>query len=258
MELNVLAVGDVVSPAGLDFLERRLPALKKRYGVGFCAVNGENASMVGLRPAQAERMLDAGADVITLGNHTWNRREIVPYLDECPRILRPANFAPQLPGRGWGVFDTAAGPVAVVNLIGRCSMPFGPDNPFLLVEKLAGELAARALLVDFHAEATSEKLAMGFHLDGRAAAVWGTHTHVPTADCRVLPRGTGYITDLGMTGPAVSVLGVRPEQSITTFRGGLTGRFEAAPGPCKLEGALFRVDTETGLCTHAERIDICD
>ncbi len=256
MYLNVLAVGDVVAPSGLEFLEARLPRLKKLHNAGFCVVNGENASMVGIKPNQAERIFNAGADAVTLGNHTWNRREIGPYLAETPALLRPANFAPQLPGRGFGVFDTPAGPVTVLNLIGRCQMPFGPDNPFLLAERVAAGKKTKVLLVDFHAEATSEKLAMGYLLDGRASAVWGTHTHVPTADCRVLPGGTGYVTDLGMTGPAVSVLGVRCEQSIANFRGDLTSRFEAAPGPCKLEGALFRVDMETGLCTHAERIDI--
>ena len=258
MELNVLAVGDVVSEAGLTCLEERLPGLKKRYKIDFCAVNGENAMMVGLKPQQADRMLDAGADVITLGNHTWNRREIIPYLKESSRILRPANFPPQLPGRGWGIYETPAGPVGVINLIGRCGMNFGPDNPFLLAERLSGELRGMPVLVDMHAEATSEKLAMGFLLDGRAAAVWGTHTHVPTADCRILPKGTGYITDLGMTGPAVSILGVRPEQSVASFRGDLTSRYEAAPGPCKLEGAVFRIDMETGLCVHAERVEEYD
>ncbi len=256
MELNVLAIGDVVAPAGLAYLEERLPGLLREHDVGFCVVNGENAMMVGLKPSQAEAMLNAGADVITLGNHTWRHREIIPYLKDQPRILRPANFAPQLPGRGWGVYDSPAGPVMVLNLIGRCAMPFGPDNPFLLAERLCNERRGRALLIDFHAEATSEKLAMGFLLDGRAGAVWGTHTHVPTADCQILPKGTGYITDLGMTGPAVSVLGVKPEQSIANFRCDLTSRYEAAPGPCKLEGALFRIDMETGSCTYCERISV--
>lgn len=258
MELSVLAVGDVVAPAGLEYLGAHLRALRKMHGVDFCVVNGENASMVGLTPAQADAMFDAGADVVTLGNHTWNRRDIVPYLNDCNYILRPANYAPQAPGRGWGVFETKAGPLAVVNLIGRCNMPFGPDNPFLLMEKLFKTMEASLTLVDFHAEATSEKLAMGHFLDGRAGAVWGTHTHVPTADCQILPKGTGYVTDLGMTGPSCSVLGVRPEQSIANFRGDLTSRFEAAPGPCKLEGCLFVVDAATGRCHHAERVDIHD
>ncbi len=258
MELRILAVGDVVSPAGLTYLGKHLRSLKKLHGVDFTVVNGENASMVGLTPAQADEILDAGADVITLGNHTWNRREIIPFLNDCRYILRPANFAPQQPGRGWGIYDTKAGPVAVVNLIGRCDMPFGPDNPFLLMERFLKNNQAKAVVVDFHAEATSEKLAMGYMLDGRVSAVWGTHTHVPTADCQILPKGTGYVTDLGMTGPARSVLGVKPEQSIAGFRGDLTSRFEPAPGPCKLEGALFTVDMATGLCVDAKRVDICD
>ena len=146
MELRVLAVGDVVGVSGLKHLEKHLRSVKRLYGVDFCVVNGENASVVGLTPQQADAMLDAGADVITLGNHTWNRREICPYLDDSPYILRPANFQPSLPGRGWGVFETKAGPVAVANLIGRCSMDFSPDNPFRVVDKTQG----RGGSSDFH------------------------------------------------------------------------------------------------------------
>lgn len=258
MELRLLAVGDVVAPAGLDYLRTRLRKLKQAYQVDFCVVNGENASMIGITPSQAEDIFAAGADVITLGNHTWNRREILSYLDECPYILRPANFAPQLPGRGIGIFETKAGPLAVMNLIGRCAMDFGPDNPFLQVESLLRQADCRLICLDFHAEATSEKLAMGYALDGRISALWGTHTHVPTADAQVLPKGTGYVTDLGMTGPARGVLGIRPEQSAALFRGDLTSRFEPAPGPCKLEAVLFTLDAQTGLCRSAERVDCHD
>ena len=254
MELRVLAVGDVCWSAGLQLLERELRRLRRAHGIDFCVVNGENASGVGITPQQAERMLDAGADVITLGNHSYNRREIADYLDETPFILRPANDSPLYPGKGVGVYDTKAGPVTVVSLIGRCGMAFGPDNPFLLAERLLQEIDTKLILVDFHAEATSEKLALGYHLDGKVSALWGTHTHVPTADDQVLPRGTGYVTDLGMTGPIRSVLGVRIEQSIATFRGGLNSRYETAPGPCKLEGVLFTLDTGTGRCLHTERI----
>lgn len=254
MELRVLAVGDVCGSAGLQLLERELRRLRRAHGIDFCVVNGENASGVGITPQQAERMLDAGADVITLGNHSYNRREIADYLDETPFILRPANDSPLYPGKGVGVYDTKAGPVTVVSLIGRCGMAFGPDNPFLLAERLLQEIDTKLILVDFHAEATSEKLALGYHLDGKVSALWGTHTHVPTADDQVLPRGTGYVTDLGMTGPIRSVLGVRIEQSIATFRGGLNSRYETAPGPCKLEGVLFTLDTGTGRCLHTERI----
>ena len=217
-------------------------------------VNGENANVVGITPQQADAIFDAGADVITLGNHTWNRREILPYLDECGYILRPANFLPSLPGRGWGIFETKAGPVAVVNLIGRCSMDFGPDNPFRVIDKILRDIGEIPVLIDFHAEATSEKLAMGYYLDGKISALWGTHTHVPTADEQVLPNGTGYQTDLGMTGPAISVLGVKPEQSIALFRGELKSRYEPAGGPCRLCGAVFTIDAKTRRCTGVERV----
>lgn len=136
MEFRVLAVGDVVGAPGLRFLQQKLRGIKRLYGADFCVVNGENANVVGITPQQADAIIDAGADVITLGNHTWNRREILPYLDECGYILRPANFLPSQPGRGWGIFETKAGPVAVVNLIGRCSMDFGPDNPFRVIDKI--------------------------------------------------------------------------------------------------------------------------
>ena len=254
MELRILAVGDVVGASGILCLKKNLRALRRRFEVDFAVVNGENASGVGLTPQQAEMMLDAGADVITLGNHTWNRREICPFLDDSPYILRPANFQPHLPGRGWGVFETKAGPIAVVNLIGRCHMDFTPDNPFRVVDRILEKTGDVPVLLDFHAEATSEKLAMGYYLDGRVSALWGTHTHVPTADETILPNGTGYQTDLGMTGPVRSVIGVRPEQSIANFRGELTSRYEVAPGPCRLHGLLLTIDTKTRRCTHLERV----
>ncbi len=258
MELKVLAVGDVVGAPGMERIRKSLRYLKQKTGADFVIVNGENASAVGMTPQQAQEVLDQGADVITMGNHTFSRREIVPFLDDCPNILRPANFAPQAPGRGWGVFETKAGPVAIIDLIGRCSMDYGPDNPFLLVEKIIKEVKTKLIFVELHAEATSEKLAMGYMLDGRITALWGTHTHVPTADAQVLPKGTGYVTDLGMTGPKNSVLGIRPELSIAKFRGDLTSRYQWADGPTKLEAVLFTADCETGLCKTVERVDICD
>ena len=258
MDFKVLAVGDVVGSPGLDRVRRHLRQLKRKTGADFAVVNGENAAVVGLLPYQAEDILDAGADVITMGNHTWGKREIVDYMEDCPQILRPANYAPQVPGRGWQVFDTKAGPVAVIDLIGRCNMDYGPDNPFLMIEKILGEIDAKIILVEIHAEATSEKLAMGYLLDGRVSAVWGTHTHVPTADNRVLPKGTGYVTDLGMTGPRDSVLGIRPELSIAKFRGDLTERYRWADGPTKMEAVLFTIDSATGLCRKAERVDEWD
>ena len=243
---------------GLRCLNKHLRKLKKDKGIDFCVVNGENAAMTGLTPTQAEEIFDAGADVITMGNHTFGKREIVPYLEDNSRILRPANFAPQAPGQGYGVYDSKVGPIAVIDLIGRCNMDYGPDNPFLMVDKLLKEISAKIILVEIHAEATSEKLAMGYMLDGRVNAVWGTHTHVPTADAQVLPGGTGYVTDLGMTGPMHSVLGIRPELSIAKFRGDLTQRYQWANGPTKIEAVLFTIDSETGLCRKAERVDLND
>ena len=258
MDFNVLAVGDVVGNPGLDRICHSLRKLKKQICADFVIVNGENAAVVGMTPRQGEEILDAGADVITMGNHTFGKRELVDYLDDCPQVIRPANYAPQTPGRGYGIFDTKAGPVAVVDLIGRCNMDYGPDNPFLMAEKIIKNLDTKLIFVEIHAEATSEKLAMGYMLDGRVSAVWGTHTHVPTADAQVLPKGTGYVTDLGMTGPKHSVLGIRPELSIAKFRGDLTSRYQWADGPTKLEAVLFTIDTATGLCKAAERVDIYD
>ena len=258
MEFRVLCVGDVVGGPGMERIRRSLRRLKNSLGADFVIVNGENASVVGITPDQAEDILDAGADVITLGNHSFGKREIVHYMEDTARILRPANYAPQAPGRGWAVYESRFGDVAVIDLIGRCAMDYTPDNPFLLVEKLLKKITARIILVEIHAEATSEKLAMGYMLDGRVSAVWGTHTHVPTADARVLTKGTGYVTDLGMTGPRESVLGIRPDLSIAKFRGDLTERYRWADGPTKLEGVLFTLDASTGKCLRAERIDQWD
>jgi len=258
VEFKVLAVGDVVGGPGMDRIRKSLRYLKRKTNADFVVVNGENAAVVGLTPEQAEDIFDAGADVITMGNHTFGKREIVPYLEDNSRILRPANYAPQAPGNGYGVYDSKVGPVAVIDLIGRCNMDYGPDNPFLMIDKLLKDVSAKICLVEIHAEATSEKLAMGYMLDGRVSAVWGTHTHVPTADAQVLPNGTGYVTDLGMTGPSVSVLGIRPELSIAKFRGDLTQRYQWANGPTKLEAVLFTIDSESGLCCKAERVDLND
>ena len=258
MDFKVLAVGDVVGRPGMDRIQKSLRRLKQKVNADFVIVNGENAAVVGLTPEQAEDIFDAGADVITMGNHTYGKRELTDYLDENSCILRPANFAPQAPGKGVGMYDTKCGAVAVIDLIGRCNMDYGPDNPFLLIEKLLKDIDTKIVLVELHAEATSEKLAMGYMLDGRVSALWGTHTHVPTVDTQVLPKGTGYVTDLGMTGPKHSVLGIRPDLSIAKFRGDLTERYRWAEGETKLEAVLFTIDSDTGLCRRVERVDIYD
>ena len=258
MLINILAVGDVVSKSGLSCLSRRLPSLIAMKGISLTVVNGENAAVLGITPDMAEAIFDAGADVITLGNHVWGKREIIPYMEDSPNIIRPLNLAPQVPGRGYVLLERDFGTVLVANLIGRCGMDFGPDNPFLAIDELLEAQKAAITLVDFHTEATSEKLAMAYYLDGRVSALWGTHTHVQTSDAQVLPKGTGYVTDLGMTGPARSVLGIKPEQSINMFLGNPRERFEAAPGDCKLECAVFTVDTATGKTQEAEVLRIHD
>ena len=258
MDFKVLAVGDVVGNPGLNKITHSLRWLKKKTNADFVIVNGENAAVVGITPNQAEDIFDAGADVITLGNHTYAKREITAYMEDNSRILRPANYAPQAPGVGYGIYDTKAGPVAVIDLQGRVNMDYTPDNPFLQVEKILKEIDTKLIFVELHAEATSEKLAMGYMLDGRISALWGTHTHVPTADAQVLPKGTGYVTDLGMTGPKHSVLGIRPDLSIAKFRGDLPERYRWADGPTKMEAVLFTVDSQTGLCKKAERVDCYD
>lgn len=254
--MKILAVGDVVGNSGLGALNKRLRSLQRELNVDFTIVNGENASGVGATPDQVEDMFNAGADVVTLGNHVWDKRQIVSYLEDTPYVLRPANLAPQLPGRGYGIFDCRGYRLLVLNLIGRCEMKFGPDNPFLMADKVLKEQegAYDLAVCEIHAGATSEKLAMGYYLDGRCAAVYGTHTHVQTADARINPKGTGYITDLGMTGPIWSVLGVKIEQSVAMFRGDLTERFQTAEGECALSGALFEVDESTGKCSAVTRI----
>lgn len=256
MTVNILAVGDVCGKTGLEFLRKNLAAVKKTYDIAFTVINGENANVVGVTPAQAEEIFAAGADVITLGNHTWTRWEIKEYLDGSRSVLRPANYALCCPGYGHGVYVTPFGEVAVISLMGRFTLDSNTDNPFYVVDEIIQSLNTKIILVDHHAEATSEKAAMGFYLDGRASAVWGTHTHVQTSDATVLPKGTGYITDVGMTGPALSVLGIDPQQSIDKFLGAPPRRYESAPGPGKMECAVFTLDTETGRCLNVEALRI--
>ena len=232
---------------GRKAVEERLPGLKEEHSVGFCVVNGENvADGAGITPRLAERLLAAGADVLTLGNHVWRRREIAPYLDTAERIVRPANLASSSPGRGLAVVDAEDGtPVAVVNLQGQLFMQT-QIGPFELVDALVEEAraAAQIVLVDFHAEATSEKIAMARVLDGRVTAVFGTHTHVQTNDARVQPGGTAAITDAGMTGPHDSVIGVKAELAIARMRTGMGVRFEPADGGVRIEGALVECDAD--------------
>jgi len=259
MELRLLAIGDVVGENGVAFLADHLAAVQKLHGVHFTVANGENVSGVGLTPKQAKDLYATGVDAITLGNHTWNRLQITNIIDDVPWLLRPANYSRRVPGKGFGIFSGPQGlRIGVLNLIGRTAIDPNVDNPFTVADGILRANPADLWVVDFHAEATSEKGAMGYYLDGRVQAVWGTHTHVPTADCQVLPKGTGFVTDLGMTGPLASVLGIRPEQAINRFLGGLPARFEPAQGPCGMNAALFTIDTAAKACVGVERVDIAD
>ena len=250
----ILAIGDVVGDPGMDILCRRLGRLQRQVGADLTVVNGENATGRGITPALAEDIFYAGADVITLGNHTFANRQICDYLDDHPHILRPLNFPAQQPGQGSVVAEVQGRRVCVANLQGRVGMDYNVSSPFSAADALLRETEADLFLLDFHAEATSEKLAMGYHLAGRAAAVWGTHTHVPTADERILPGGTGYITDVGMTGGFDSVLGVRWEQSVAMFRGELAPRFQSSDRNKQIQGAVFTIDNSTGCCTQVQRV----
>lgn len=256
MIINLLAIGDIVGEPAIDYLQSILPSLKREYDIHCVVANGENASGVGITPAQARAIYDAGADIITLGNHTWNRIQICDFLDSHPHIIRPANYAGRVPGVGVTVWDLPDGSrMGVMNLMGRLNLDCSLDSPFKTAHRLLNNTDCDFMVVDFHGEATSEKAALAWHLDGRISALWGTHTHVPTADVQILPQGTGFVTDLGMAGPVHSILGIPPEQSINLFTGGLPRKFQVAEGLQKMGACLFSIDTQTRKCVSATRLD---
>jgi len=253
--MRILFVADVFGAPGRRAVESRLPSLREELGAGFCIVNGENAAAGrGITAKIADRLLASGADVVTLGNWTWGQAGFAPYLSGTDRVLRPANLSPRTPGRGLAIHDG----VAVINLLGIFSLdPF--ESPFLAADRLVEEARARTpvVVVDFHAEATSEKVALARHLDGRVTAVLGTHTHVQTSDARVLAGGTAAITDAGMTGPHDSVIGSVPEGAIRRFVTGMPVRLEPATGDVRIEGALVECgpDGRATSCT-AIRVEV--
>ena len=254
--MKILAIGDVVGKSGVHAVKANLNALKKEYNARFCVINGENADMVGILPESADMLFRAGADVITLGNHMWGKNRIAPYIENEPSLLRPHNVPGDAPGCGYGIFDAFGRRALVINLIGRCGMTSGADSPFFALDKILADCAGKYdfAVCDFHAEATSEKQAFGFYADGRLSAVWGTHTHVQTADEKILPGGTGFICDLGMTGPYSSVIGCSPETSLKSFLGSVPERFAEAEGIAMINGACFDID-DNGKCISVERIN---
>lgn len=255
--MKVLTIGDVVSKSGCDYLRKTLPALKRTLQADLVIANGENSAVGnGILPGSATFLLDSGVDMITLGNHALRRKEIYPFLEECPRIVRPANYHASAPGRGAAILDMGRCRVGIINLQGTAFMdPI--QNPFDTAAEEIKKLKAehvRIIFLDFHAEATAEKRALGFYLDGQISAMFGTHTHVQTSDEQILPCGTGYITDLGMTGPYYSVLGVVPDLAIQKMRTQLPVHFQNEDGTCVLEGCLFEIDEKTGKTINIERI----
>ena len=255
--MKILFVGDVVRQAGCDFLQKQLPNLRRFYGADLTIVNGENAAEGnGILPGSTGPLLHAGADVSTPRSPPQRRREIYPVLEESDRIIRPANFHASAPGRGWCLYDCPGKPrTAVINLQGNYLLE-SHENAFDCVDRLLAEIDAPVKIVDFHAEATSEKICLGLYLDGRVSAVIGTHTHIQTADERILPGGTGYITDAGMCGVFDSALGLAPEPAIRRFRTGLPTRFESCRGPVRLSGVLLEVDGKTGKALSIGRINV--
>jgi len=255
--MRILFLGDIVGKPGRQAVRALLPRLIDRDRIDLVVANCENvAGGTGVDPKSATELLEAGVNVLTSGNHVWRQKEIIEFIDRDQRLLRPANFPPMVPGRGWTVCETADGtPVAVVNLIGRVFMD-SVDCPFRTAETLWPEVRARArvVVVDMHGEATSEKAAMGWFLAGKAAAVLGSHTHVQTADERVLPGGTAYITDVGMCGPTESVIGVKKELVIRRFLTHMPVKFEVASGPVVVQGAVVDIDAETGQARAIRRV----
>ena len=256
---RILMIGDIIGKPGRVVIERELAGLRDERGIDFVTANGENvAGGMGLTPFTAEALLAAGVDVITSGNHIWDKREIYPFLDANDRVLRPFNYGTHnVPGRGWGTYHALDGSeIAVINLQGRTYMqPI--DNPFTDADRLmdeASEPLPPVRIVDFHCEITSEKTAMGLYLDGRVSAVVGTHTHVVTGDERILPKGTAFQTDLGMTGPLWSVIGFDPATVLPRFVNALPTRFEVGDGPVVLNACQIDVDPATGRALQIERI----
>lgn len=256
--MRILCIGDVVGSIGCEFLRSKLPAIKKVKGIDFVICNGENSSDGnGITPSSAKFLFDSGVDAITLGNHTFRRKEAYEFIAENPFVARPANFpAKTTPGTGILNIDTGRRIITVINIMGNMCMDNNLNCAFETVDKMLEKADSKIIVVDFHAETTSEKRAMGYYLDGKVSAVFGTHTHVQTSDAQVLPNGTGYITDAGMTGTIHSVLGVKSEIIIEKLKTKLPSRFDLASGECKMECALFDIDDKSGRCTSAESMRI--
>jgi len=256
--MRFLIVGDIIGKPGRNILHKKLPEMREALAIDAVIVNGENAAGgMGITPEVCEEILSYGVEVITSGNHIWDKKEISAYIDNQERLLRPLNYPPGVPGRGSIVLETRGVKWAVINLSGRVFMP-ALDCPFRTVKREVETLRqiTNIILVDFHAEASSEKIAMGWFLDGWVSCVFGTHTHVATADERILPKGTGYITDIGMTGSRESVIGIEIEQVLSRFLTALPTKFKVAKNDVVLNGIVVEVDDSTGKTTEISRVSV--
>ncbi len=256
--MKILAVGDLIGSAGVKELGRQLKLLREKEEIDFVIVNGENsAEGMGMTEKNFKDILEAKVDVITMGNHTWGKKDIFKFIDH-PKLIRPANYPKGVVGKGYGIYNCKDKKIAVINLIGRVDMGVLSENPFLTAKDIINKIEKQVdmIIVDFHAEATAEKIAMGYFLDGTTTIVYGTHTHVQTADEKILPKETAYITDIGMTGPKYSVIGMDINASIKRFETTLPERYKIATGECMFNGVIFNIDDKTNKVRNIQRINI--
>ena len=255
--MNILAVGDIVGKVGLQKLKEVLPALKKNEKIDFVIVNAENAADgMGLTEKMYKEVLAAGTDCITMGNHTWGKKDIFGFIDDKP-VIRPANYSRNVPGKGYDIYEVKGKKICVINLIGRTSMTVLSDNPFTEVEDIIEKVKSTVdiIIIDFHAEASAEKIALSYFLDGKVTIIFGTHTHVQTADSEIMEKGTAYITDIGMTGPKKSVIGMDVEASIKRFLTSLPEKYKTADGEGKFNSCLFEIDEKTNKVVNIRAIN---
>ena len=254
--MKILAVGDLIGSAGVRKLKNTLPKLREQEKIDFVIVNGENSGEgMGITEKNFHDILAEKVDVITMGNHTWGKKDIFKFIDH-PKLIRPANYTKGIVGKGYNIYTCKDKKIAVINLIGRVDMNVLSDNPFVIAKELVEKLQNQVdiIIIDFHAEATAEKIALGYYLDGKVTAIYGTHTHVQTADETILENGTGYITDIGMTGPKKSVIGMDVSASIKRFETTLPERYRIASGECIFNGVIFEIDDNTNKVREIKRI----
>lgn len=255
--MRILAVGDIVGKTGIQKLKEVLPNVIKENNIDFVVVNGENAADgMGITEKMYKDILSLNVNVVTMGNHTWGKKEIFNFIDD-KQIIRPANYSKNNPGKGYNIYECKGKKIGVINLIGRTSMSVLSENPFLVAKQIVSEIKKQVdiIIIDFHAEATAEKIALGYYLDGEITILFGTHTHVQTADETILEKGTGYITDIGMTGPIQSVIGMDVNASIKRFETSLPEKYKIAEGKGKFNSCLFEIDDKTNKVIKIERIN---